>query len=307
MFQLEVLDLAKFENFLRSVIPQHALRFIEYFAPSLNMWKPIEQFEAVQTVSIESAVDPHVSIVPNVKEMVAKAKQKCDTPKDGLTPDESASIMLYSMEWEPRENSFYVILNNSLRAEDSEKIKPWELYIKLFVASLEKLPTISKTIYRGVKRDLRAQYPQGKIFAWPAFSSCTRSIHVLQSEQFLGKTGTRTLFNIDCSSGKDIQQHSFFPTEDEVLLIAARKFQVVSCLDSGNDLFIIQLKEVDPDTPLLGTSRGGNAAASSNSGEESTTARHDSSAAQHQDQSKIPFLSRVQLPSMSSNPLNFLR
>ncbi|CAF4912133.1 unnamed protein product, partial [Rotaria sp. Silwood1] len=211
-----------------------------------------------------------------------KAKQKCDTPKDGLTPDESASIMLYSMEWEPRENSFYVILNNSLRAEDSEKIKPWELYIKLFVASLEKLPTISKTIYRGVKRDLRAQYPQGKIFAWPAFSSCT-------------------------SSGKDIQQHSFFPTEDEVLLIAARKFQVVSCLDSGNDLFIIQLKEVDPDTPLLGTSRGGNAAASSNSGEESTTARHDSSAAQHQDQSKIPFLSRVQLPSMSSNPLNFLR
>ncbi|CAF4693011.1 unnamed protein product, partial [Rotaria sp. Silwood2] len=108
-------------------------------------------------------------------------------------------------------------------------------------------------------------------------------------------------------SGKEIRQHSFFPTEDEVLLIAARKFQVVSCLDSGNDLFIIQLKEVDPATPLLGTSRKGNAAASSNSGGEATAARHDSSAAQEQDQSKIPFLSQVQLPSMFSKPINFLR
>jgi hypothetical protein len=140
-------------------------------------------------------------------------------------------------------------------SENEEKLKPWSLYLKLFVTSLEKLPTLSQTIYQGIKMDLSDQYPQGKTFVWWAFSSCTTSIQVLQSEQFLGKTGARTLFNINRESGKDIRQHSFFSTEDEILVIAARKFEVVSCLDSGNDLFIIQTKEIESDYPLLGSAR----------------------------------------------------
>ncbi|CAF2573424.1 unnamed protein product [Rotaria sp. Silwood2] len=122
---------------------------------------------------------------------------------------------------------------------------------KIVCYALEKLPSISKTIYRGVKIDLSAQYPVGKTFVWWSFSLCTASIEVLQSEHFLGKTGSGTLFNIDCNSGKDIRQHSFFPTEDEISLIAVRQFKVVSCLDSGNDLHIIQLKGMKSDHPLL--------------------------------------------------------
>ncbi|CAF1282220.1 unnamed protein product [Adineta ricciae] len=243
------------KNVLERFAPQHAGRIIENFAPSEKMVKVIESFDALPTVSIDEAVDPLVSLIPDVKKMVAKVQEKCKSPKDGLTSDESASIMLYSLEWDPRETSFYIILNNTLRTEDQEQLKPWNLYLKLFICALEKLPPVSKTIYRGVKMDLSAQYPKDKVFVWWAFSSCTSSIQVLQSEQFLGKTGTRTLFNIDCSSGKDIREHSFFPTEDEVLLIAARKFQVVSCLDSGNELFIIQVKEVETDEPLLGPSK----------------------------------------------------
>jgi hypothetical protein len=37
-----------------------------------------------------------------------------------------------------------------------------------------------------------------------------------------------------------------------MLLIAARKFQVVSCLDSGNNLSLIQIKEIESDYLLLG-------------------------------------------------------
>ena len=239
----------------KNFLPQHLERVIENFLPSDKSTKPIPSFDDLAIVSLEKAVETIVSLVPDVKKMVTKVKEKCDRPKDDLTTDESASIMLYSLEWTPRENSFYVVLNNTLRSEDEEKLKPWALYLKLFVTSLEKLPTLSQTIYRGIKMDLSAQYPQGKTFVWWAFSSCTTSIQVLQSEQFLGKTGARTLFNINCESGKDIRQHSFFPTEDEILLIAARKFEVVSCLDSGNDLFIIQVKEIESDYPLLGSTR----------------------------------------------------
>ncbi|CAF1072226.1 unnamed protein product [Rotaria sordida] len=262
------------------------------------MVKPIEHYDAVEVVPIETAVEPLVSLIPDIKEMVAKAKEKCDQPKDGLTIDESASIMLYSMEWQPREKSLYVILNSTLRAEDREKIQPWELYIKLFVSSLEKLPSISRTIYRGVKLDLSAQYPQGKTFVWYPFSSCTNSVQVLQSEQFLGKTGTRTLFNIDCESGKNIQNHSFFPNEDEILLIAARKLHVTSCLDSGNGLTIIQLKEVGADDPLLGSARRDNTSSEAdNISSETSTASEPN----HQEASVAPDL--ISFDPQDLNPL----
>jgi hypothetical protein len=242
---------------------------------------------------------------------VVKVKQKCDKPKDGLRTDESAAIMLYSLEWTPREKSFYVVLNKELRTGDDEKLKPWKFYIKLFAMAVEKLPTLSQTIYRGIKMDLSAQYPQGKKFVWWGFSSCTTSIQVLQSEQFLGKTGTRTLFAIDCQSGKNIREHSFFPTEDEVLLIAARKFEVISCLDSGNGLFIIQVKEIESDYPLLGSPLKKFIPGPSNNisppkpPEDSATTSEDSSGAQEPALPKISAPPRFPAPNMSAKPPRF--
>ena len=46
----------------------------------------------------------------------------------------------------------------------------------------------------------------------------------LNSSQFedrLDRDGPRTLFIIDCESGRDIRRHSFFPSTDELLLMAA--------------------------------------------------------------------------------------
>ncbi|CAF4896092.1 unnamed protein product, partial [Rotaria magnacalcarata] len=71
------------------------------------------------------------------------------------------------------------------------------------------------------------EYPEGKTFVWWGFSSCTSKMSVLQNEQFLGTTGPRTLFTIECDSGKDIRKYSCFQTEDEILLPAARQFKVV--------------------------------------------------------------------------------
>ncbi|CAF4212129.1 unnamed protein product, partial [Adineta steineri] len=107
------------------------------------------------------------------------------------------------------------------------------------------------TVYRGVKLDLSAQYEKGSTVTWWGFSSCTTSIHVLSNKQYLGQSGTRTLFAIDCSTAKSIQKYSFFPVEEEVLLPPARQFQVKASLNSGNDLHIIQLKELEPKFPLI--------------------------------------------------------
>ncbi|CAF4668445.1 unnamed protein product, partial [Rotaria sp. Silwood2] len=202
-------------------------------------------------VSIEKAVEPLLALLPGIQTKVWIAKQNCETSADGLSSDESASIYLYSMEWEPQEQCLYFVLNATLRDKNRQNLKPWFLYLRLILTALGRLPSIRLTVYRGVKLDLVNEYPEGKTFVWWGFSSCTSSLKVLQSEQFLGKAGTRTMFVIDCYSAKDIQRHSYFETENEVLLPAARQFKVIGCLDQGNGLHTIQLQETEPPFPLI--------------------------------------------------------
>lgn len=227
-------------------------RLTDVIAEPRHMLPPIMGYEKMPIVLLEQAVDPLVPDIPDVHRMVQAAKKRCRTPPgDGLTIDEAASIMLYSMEWKPREKSFYFSFNAVLRAKDRNKLKPWFHYLKLLIYSLSKLPTVTGTVYRGVKEDLHEMYPEQSICFWWGFSSCTSSLKVLELDQFLGKTGTRTMFHIKCSSGKSISRHSAFPQEEEVLLPAARQFLVESHLDAGNGLHIIQLKEMVPEFPLL--------------------------------------------------------
>ena len=99
--------------------------------------------------------------------------------------------------------------------------------------------------------DLSKQYPVGKTFVWWGFSSCALKMGVLENEQFLGKTGERTMFTIDCESGKDISRHSYFKSEEEILLLAARQFVVKDCLEPAPGLHMIQLTEIESPIKLL--------------------------------------------------------
>ncbi|CAF4478613.1 unnamed protein product [Rotaria sp. Silwood2] len=230
---------------------KHTHRFSDIAGEPRRMLLPIQGFEKMPLVSLEHAINPIVSLIPDVEQMTWIAKQNCSSPKDGLTMDESASIMLYTMEWEPYEKSFYVTLNNTLRATVREQLKPWFLYLRLVINALQKLPPTHHVVYRGVKSDLAAEYSRGSTIVWWGFSSCTVSIEALKNERFLGKEGIRTLFSIECDSGKNIRSHSFYAEEDEVLLLPARQFEVIGCLDQGNGLQIIQLREIQPKFPLI--------------------------------------------------------
>ncbi|CAF1276602.1 unnamed protein product [Rotaria sp. Silwood1] len=139
-----------------------------------KLFMPIEGYEKMKLGSLEEAIEFLAAIVPDLRRKAYIAKQRCQEPKDGLTPDESASIFL-----------------------------------------------------------------------------TTQSIQVLESEQFLGKTGIRTLFNIQCSNAKIIKNHSYYAAEDEALLLPATQLEVTGKLDSGNGLHIITMKETQPVFPLL--------------------------------------------------------
>lgn len=123
--------------------------------------------------------------------------------------------------------------------------------MKLILTALARIPSSQRTVYRGVNLDLSEEYPKGRTFVWWGFSSCTSSIEVLENEQFLGKSGKRTIFAIECNSGKDISRHSYYQAEEEMLLIAARQFVVKGCLKPGNGLNLIQLIETESPVSLI--------------------------------------------------------
>ena len=231
---------------------QHRQRFTDIEANPARKLMPIDGYANEPLVSLEEAVKPLKGIVHDIESKAAWAKWKCENPPaHNLTVDQSAAVILYSMQWDPEEKCLFVVLNRTLRDENRGQLKPWFRYLKLLLTALGRLPSSTPIVYRGVKRDLKQEYQKGKTVVWWGFSSCTRTMDVLKNDLFLGAKGPRTLFTIECASGRDIEKHSAFSFEDETLLPPARQFQVVSCLPQGDDLYLVHLRETPSPVRLV--------------------------------------------------------
>lgn len=213
---------------------------------------PIEGYQHAPLVSLDEALEPIAQFFNAIDRKVWVAKKNCKKPKEGLKQDESASIHLYTMQFSEGP-SFYQVLNQTLRAENREGLKPWFKFLKLFITALYKLPSHSGTFWRGVPgMDLSSEYPRGETFTWWGVSSCTINMEVLEADHFLGKKGNRTLFAIDCKNGKSVAHHSYFEDkEEEIILMPGSYFKVMSQIKSADGLIIIHLKEIDPPFPMM--------------------------------------------------------
>jgi len=195
-------------------------------------------------VSLREAIEPLRNFIDDIEEMVWTAQRNIENPKQGLTHDEAASIMLYTLEWEPM--SLSGVLNKTLRSEDRRLVLPYFSYLKLISTALCKLPSYQGVVWRAAKLDVSASYLKGQRAVWWGFSSATPDAEILNNEVFLGTTGNRTLFSIECKNGKRISQHSFYSTEDEILLMPGFHFEVISVLRPAKDMHLISLKEISP-------------------------------------------------------------
>lgn len=207
---------------------------------------PLNGYEQEPLLSLEEAVQPLISIIPEVDSYAAIAKRNAMDPADGLTEDESASIILYTMEWTFSESAFHFAINQVLREGDPDAIRPFYAYLRLVLSALRKLPSFQGIVWRSVKLDLHREYVKGYQGVWWCFTTTTTEANVLQNDQFLGTTGTRTLLSIQCQNGKRIRNHSYFPAEDEIMLMPGFHFEVVSVLQTAKDMHLIQIQEIDP-------------------------------------------------------------
>lgn len=120
-----------------------------------QMLRPIEGYGRERLVSLEEACEPLEKYISDLPRNVLIAKKNSQSPPDHLTPDESAAIHLYTMEWN---DSLYVALNKRLRQPDRRALTPWFLYLKLLLTALFKLPSIRGVVWRGVADDLSSIY-----------------------------------------------------------------------------------------------------------------------------------------------------
>ncbi|CAF0989020.1 unnamed protein product [Adineta steineri] len=203
---------------------------------------PISGYEKQMLLPLEEALKPVESIMEDLQYhiKIAKDHAKKSSP-DGLTHDESASIMLYTTEF--GEASLYTQLNKALRGEQRSEIKPWLPYLKIFMTALHKLPSFQGVVWHAVKQNLRDQYKRGERGVWWGVSSMAMDPQILES--YIQKTGPRTVFTVECKNGKDIGQYSQFPDEKEVMLMPGFYYEVTSVFEPAHEMYLISLKEID--------------------------------------------------------------
>ena len=108
--------------------------------PGLN---PILGYAKVPLLPLVKACAPLNHIIHDLPAYVQLALY--ETPKippNGLTVDESASIRLYTIEWNKPHRSLYSMLNYALKTDDREDLQPYFRFLKLFLTALAKLPCV---------------------------------------------------------------------------------------------------------------------------------------------------------------------
>ena len=120
---------------------------------------------------------------------------------DPLCVQGIAHIMKYSAE--DTHPTFYGDMNNKCYLKDRTNIDPYGLFVVNLVVHMGKIEVyVGVSVFRGVKADLRAQYPKGREFTWHGFCSTTKSAEVLSNPQFCGDSGKRTIFAIQLTQGQ---------------------------------------------------------------------------------------------------------
>ena len=208
---------------------------------------PIRNYENQPLVSLEEAVRTFENVNADLPTDICAAKQNSEdqVTDDHLTHDERASIYLYTMQ-----QSIPHHLNEALRSDDRERLLPWLLFLKLFLTALWKLKPISSTVWRGIKGNYGTEFREKNRFFWFGVSSCIKSREILENEQFIGTTGARTLFRIDCINGIDIKNYSHHENEEEVLLLPCSYFEVLNVTEE-EDLCIVHIREQEPPVRLI--------------------------------------------------------
>eukprot|EP01124_Arcella_intermedia_P027430 TRINITY_DN5368_c0_g1_i6.p1 TRINITY_DN5368_c0_g1~~TRINITY_DN5368_c0_g1_i6.p1 ORF type:complete len:326 (+),score=113.74 TRINITY_DN5368_c0_g1_i6:48-980(+) len=168
-----------------------------------------------------------------------------------LTEDEVKAICIYTHDcFGRKEDNFYHKLNDFLRQRKINDMNSLEGYLFFIFKGLDKLPSVSTTIFRGIPKELKSkikqEYKQGRPIHWSGFSSGTENIETAKT--FAGENGI--IFEIKVKNGKSISNYSIIPQEQEILMSPNMQFIVQSSYEKDGFTFVL-LEEQQIIPPLI--------------------------------------------------------
>jgi uracil DNA glycosylase len=193
-------------------------------------------------MDFREAVSPVAKILAGldhyVKSSLEFGKRKANSPHaHGMTADEIAAIYLYTCE-----SAFYRQINAALRHPDRTLATPYRAYLRLFFSAVSRLPVRTESLWRGVRLDMRAKYPLGRVVTWWGVSSCSSKRSVATA--FMG-SGRRTLFEVVPTRAVGIRHFSAFTGEEEYVLAPGTQLKVTDVKSERSGLCTVKLAEVD--------------------------------------------------------------
>lgn len=183
------------------------------------------------------ALEPVAAILSGLEYHVKQAVAFGKTKAGQLTADEVAAIYLYTCE-----SAFYRRMNATLREPDRSRAVPYFGYLRLLFSALAKMEGRKQPLWRGVRLDLRPQYPMGRTVTWWGVSSCTSKVSVARG--FMGERGRRTLFEVTPDRAVGIRHLSAFTGEEEYLLPPGTQLRVTGLTTERSGLSTVRLEEV---------------------------------------------------------------
>ena len=221
-----------------------ALRIMDIEMETIPYEKCITGFEDEPIVSLEEAVKPLWKILPAVDTFAYAAKQLCTKPPpDGLTVDESASIMLYSMGWQPLTECVFHALNTAIGSAQFEDIGAWYPYLKLFLTALSRLPPIQRTVYRSADAAIVEFYSGEKSFCWRGFTACSNWRDAFQPVYTASDVKNRAIFSIRAKTVRDISKHCYLSKEDEFIFLPGTTFINYGCTYQSENECVLKVEE----------------------------------------------------------------
>eukprot|EP01106_Pelomyxa_sp_JSP_P003267 TRINITY_DN1490_c0_g2_i1.p1 TRINITY_DN1490_c0_g2~~TRINITY_DN1490_c0_g2_i1.p1 ORF type:complete len:382 (-),score=126.59 TRINITY_DN1490_c0_g2_i1:97-1200(-) len=229
-----------------------------------NLMKMVKEFKASKPV--EEHMRDNLAALPDVTQLeetlqtaVEFVRWNQDLNGDKiavlhLSHDEQVAVATYTHEpLGERAGTVYFQLNCDLRVRQKAKMDAWCPLLHFIFSALNKLPSFSGTVFRGIDNleVAEREYKKGRIVFWSAFSSSTSSLEVAKG--FVGGgggggegggRGRGVIFRIQVQNGKRVQLLSAMTPEEEVLLSPNSRFFVSQALHCESGLFFVDLEEV---------------------------------------------------------------
>eukprot|EP01124_Arcella_intermedia_P033777 TRINITY_DN8205_c0_g1_i1.p1 TRINITY_DN8205_c0_g1~~TRINITY_DN8205_c0_g1_i1.p1 ORF type:complete len:455 (-),score=135.81 TRINITY_DN8205_c0_g1_i1:166-1530(-) len=196
----------------------------------------LNEFTAMKVTFYDSNFQPSETIQQTIQNLLGNSMamlvSNLNLPSKTLKPEQVALIYIYTLE-----SPFYPALNAAMRSGKEEDWKIYQNFIYHCCTALNMLPPFQGHLYRGIDCQLE-DYQVGKVVVWRAFSSSTKNIEV--SIQFL-KQKKGTLFLINSSTSREIQQFSAMQSEDEVLFLPNTCFKITHQIEGAAKSAMLKL------------------------------------------------------------------